>query len=169
MKEISKSTPRTDFVVQKLLLKVPEPFKKGDVLETEGEASSINQTYRENVRNNLAKEIAEMQTKIKDEAGQIAAAQKLVDDYCKTYQFGIRTGGGRSADPVMTVAKALARDIVKEAWKKKGKKSSDYTTAELNDAAMKLIAANKQIRAYAEAEVAAKAKAKASLGTVVVG
>jgi hypothetical protein len=163
MKAITKETPRVDFVVQGLLLKVPEPFSVGDVLETEGEAGSCNQTYRENVRNNIAKEITTLKESEKDELKQLKAAQAVVDKYCTEYKFGVRSGGGRSADPVMTVALGIAKDIVKEAWRKKGKKVSDYTAADLTAAARKVVEANDQLVAYAKKEIEAKKNARKNI------
>lgn len=156
MQKITNKTPRIDFLVQDLLLSVPEPFKLGDVLETEGEVSSVNQTYRENIRNNCAKAIKAIKEAEKDPAKALEAAQAAIDKYCSEYQFGVRTGGGRSADPVMTVALGIAKKLVRDKWRKQGKKTSDYSAADLTAAAKKVINANAQILDYAKKEVAAK-------------
>lgn len=167
MNKITEKTPRTEFIVQGILLKVPEPFKAGDVL-LENEANSVNQTYRENVRNNLAKEVTKIKESEKDPAKAQSAAQTAVNKYCESYEFGVRTGGGRTVDPVMSIAMGIARTYVKEAWKKDGKKTSDYTTADLNAAARKVVEANEQIRDYAEKELANKKKALANVNVKVV-
>ena len=162
MNKISSKTPRTEFMVQGVLLMVPEPFKTGDVL-LENEANSVNQTYRENVRNNNAKEITALKEKEKDPAKLKAAAQAIIEKYCESYEFGVRSGGGRTTDPVMAIAMGIARTYVKEHWKKLGKKTADYTTADLNAAARKVVETNAQIRDYAEKELANKKKALAGV------
>lgn len=91
---------------------IDEPYTEGHVL-TAGEAAALNQTYRENVRNNMA-------AKVKDGAGQDEVTQ-----YATEYEFGVRTGGGRTtADPVMREAINLAKTAIK-AFLKANNKTAD--------------------------------------------
>jgi hypothetical protein len=75
---------------------VPIPYKAGHVC-TEGEANALNQTFAENIRNNLA-------AKAKD--GSLTQAD--VDTYAASYAFG---AGGKAfgpRDPIMAEALRLA-------------------------------------------------------------
>lgn len=89
---------------------VLERYEEGHEL-TAGEASALNQTLRENIRNNLA-------TKAKEGA----LSQDDVDKYAHEYEFGVRTGGGgRTTDPVMVEFMRLAKDQIRKALKAQGK------------------------------------------------
>jgi len=127
MPEITETTPRTSIMIAGENFNVPQPYVAGHVL-TANEASSLNQTYAENVRNNMAGKV-----KAHKEAGTFAADvfQGTVDDYCDTYEFGQRTGGGRSGDPVMTEAMSITRDLVRQAISKAN--AADPTKPKLAD------------------------------------
>lgn len=114
MPEITEATPRTSIQIAGESFNVPQPYTAGHVLSA-NEASSLNQTYAENVRNNMASKIKALK-----EAGTFAADvfQGTVDDYTAEYEFGQRTGGGRSGDPVQTEAMAITRDLVRQAISK---------------------------------------------------
>lgn len=88
---------------------VMERYEEGHEL-TAGEASALNQTLRENVRNNLSK--------------KTPLTQDDVDKYATEYNFGVRTpGAGRTSDPVMAEYMRLAKDKIKQMLKAKGKKA----------------------------------------------
>jgi hypothetical protein len=92
-------------------------FAAGHVL-TENEASALNQTFAENVRNNCAKKVKEL-----SEAGtDVAAIQAVVDEYAANYDFGVRkaTSQAVSRDPVARRATTIARNAVTAALKAKG-------------------------------------------------
>lgn len=127
MPEITPETPRTSIMIAGENFNVPQPYKAGHVL-TDNEAGSINQTYAENVRNNMAGKVKALK-----EAGTFAADvfQGTVDDYCDNYEFGQRTGGGRSGDPVKTEAMAITRDLVRQAISKAA--AADSTKVKLAD------------------------------------
>lgn len=127
MPEITESTPRTSIMIAGENFNVPQPYTAGHVLSA-NEASSLNQTYAENVRNNMASKV-----KAHKEAGTFAldVFQGTVDDYCEGYEFGQRTGGGRSGDPVMTEAMAITRDLVRQAISKANQ--ADSTKPKLSD------------------------------------
>ena len=114
MPEINAQTPVTSIQIAGESFNVPQPYTAGHVL-TANEASSLNQTYAENVRNNMASKV-----KAHKEAGTFAADvfQGTVDDYCDSYEFGQRTGGGRSGDPVKTEAMSITRDLIRQAISK---------------------------------------------------
>ena len=160
MNPITKETPRVPFTCQGLPLEVVVPYKVGDTISTEGEASSMNQTYAENVRNNCAKAFKAMiEATGADSPKTLAAAQAELDKYMQSYEFGVRTGGGRAADPATSIALGMAKDLVKAKYKKDGRKAADWTAAELSADARKVCDANPQLMDYAKKQVAAKKNA----------
>lgn len=114
MPEINDNTPRASIMIAGENFNVPQPYAAGHVLSA-NEASSLNQTYAENVRNNMASKVKALK-----EAGTFAqdVFQGTVDDYCDSYEFGQRTGGGRTGDPVMAEALSITRDLVRQAISK---------------------------------------------------
>lgn len=147
---------------------VPLRYEEGHEL-TAGEASALNQTYHENIRNNLSKRVKEA-----EEAGAFdhAEFQKTVDKYAEEYQFGIRAAGtgGRTTDPVMSEAMRIAKKQIGELLKKNGKKASDYTTETINGAAKALLAKDSAIMDLARQRVAEQQSlASADLGDILSG
>ena len=136
--------------------KVLERYEEGHEL-TAGEASALNQTMRENIRNNLASLAKE---------GKLT--QDEVDKYATEYQFGVRTGGGgRTTDPVMSEFMRLAKAQIKAALKTQNKSAdADQITA-----AAKALASHPKgepIMALARQRVAeAQALAGASLDDII--
>lgn len=103
------SLERVELSIAGSAFTVMERYEEGHEL-TAGEASALNQTLRENVRNNLAK--------------KEGLTQEQVDAYATEYQFGVRTtGAGRTSDPVMAEYMRLAKDKIKQMLKAKGKKA----------------------------------------------
>lgn len=149
MPEIHESTPRETYTIAGESFSIPRPYKHGHVLN-EGEATALNQTFAENVRNNLASKLKE-----EKEAGSfdVSVFQAKVDDYCESYEFGVRTGGGRSSDPVMTEALAIARDLVRKAIVAKGIKLADVKAANITELAKQTIEKNPKILETARARV----------------
>lgn len=121
--------------IQGHAFRVPLRYKEGDTLKA-NEAGALNQTYHENIRNNMA-------SKIRDgvEAGvAMDVLQQQVDDYANDYQFGVRTGGGGfRGDPVMTLAMNLAREVIRRAIKKKGLSEEDWPASRVSQAAKQLL------------------------------
>lgn len=114
---------------------VPVRYEEGHEL-TAGEASALNQTYHENLRNNFAK-------KVKDAGANpdLAALQAELDQYAESYQFGVRTGGGGgvSRDPVMSEAMRIAKKQIGDLIRAKGGKPGDYEPAAITNAAKALL------------------------------
>jgi hypothetical protein len=138
---------------------VPMRYEEGHEL-TAGEASALNQTYHENIRNNLAKK-----------AKEGALTQEEVDSYAQSYQFGIRAAGtGVTRDPVQSEAMRIAKKQVGDLLRKSGKKVSDYEVEAINDAARKLIAKDPAILDLARQRVAEQQSlASADLGDILSG
>ena len=113
----------------------PLRYEEGHEL-TAGEASALNQTYHENLRNNFAKKVRDAL----DNGGfDQEALQTEFSAYAEEYNFGVRTGGGPRSDPVMKKAMDMARTKLKERMKQKG---IEADAAAVTEAAKKLIAKN---------------------------
>lgn len=129
----------------------PVRYAEGHEL-TEGEASALNQTYHENLRNNFAKKVKEAV-----EAGSFdqSAMQTTFDAYAAEYAFGVRTGGGGGAprDPVMAEALKIAKAILKDKMKAAGKKPNDYSAEAITNAAKALIQRDEKIMETARARI----------------
>jgi len=147
---------------------VPVRYEEGHEL-TAGEASALNQTYHENLRNNFAK-------KVKDAGAtaDLAALQAELDAYAESYAFGVRTGGGGGAtrDPVMSEALRIATKQIKDLIKTKGGKPGDYEASAITNAAKTLLGRpeGEQIMAVARARVEEqKQLASSNLGDLLSG
>lgn len=103
------SLERQELTINKSTFTIMDRFEEGHECSA-GEASALNQTLRENVRNNLSK--------------KEGLTQEQVDAYAAEYAFGVRTpGAGRTSDPVMSEYMRLAKDKIKQMLKAKGKKA----------------------------------------------
>lgn len=166
MRNVNSDTPRTSFTISKLNFSIAEPFNEGDTI-TEGEASSLNQTLRENVRNNLASEIDEELEKAKKagEEPNLVALQARVDGYVKDYEFGVRTGGGgRISDPVEAKALEMARDKVRDKIKANpALKITAFKAAEITAYARQVLEKNPAIREQAKTLVEQEQQMAASI------
>lgn len=161
--------------IQGVPVEVQERYKEGDTLK-ENEAAALNQTLRENVRNNCASHVREAKENVArangwfkedDETPDVTnvtvdhldmeSIQAFIDKYASEYEFGARTGGGgRTADPVIREARTIAMDLVKNAIRDKGANISSYETKELNKLRDQVLEKhNDQIMARAKERVAA--------------
>lgn len=131
MPEINENTATTEITIAGKAFTVPQPYTEGHVLST-NEAAALNQTYAENLRNNFAGKVKEA-----EEAGtfELEVFQGRLDDYASEYEFGVRTGGGRTSDPVQAEAMAIARDLVRRALQKKGHKLADVPAKKISELA----------------------------------
>ena len=130
-------------------INIPQPFGEGHVC-TAGEAHVLNQTLKENARNNLRERVK------KDANGDKGVAQGLADEYITNYKFGERSGGGfRSADPIQTEAMEIARKAVRNALVRKGIPKSGIKAAEVTELARTVLAGPKgaEINKRAKANV----------------
>jgi hypothetical protein len=119
---------------------VPLRYEEGHELSA-GEASALNQTFHENIRNNLAKA-----------AKDGTLTQEAVDQYASGYQFGVRAGGA-TRDPVQAEAMRIAKAKITAALKGAGKKVADVEVSALNAAAKALIDRDPQITQLAQQRV----------------
>ena len=154
---------------------VPVRYSAGHVL-TEGEASALNQTFHENLRNNFAKTVKDAKVVPADgdvpastrELGpdDLAGLQSKLDAYAGEYQFGVRAAGGTRtpADPVgreaLNLAKAAIRDKLREVKK-------TATAEQIAELAAQLVEKNPKFREIAAQRVeAAKNAAAISLDDI---
>lgn len=149
---------------------VPVRYTEGHQL-TAGEASALNQTFHENLRNNFASKVkAATKDLEKDAEFDTADLQEELDKYADAYQFGVRAVGQRvSADPVKREAMVLAKSAIRAALSKQGKKATPEAIAA---AAEKLLASEKG-ESYMEVArqrvEAAKSVAENTLDDIVSG
>ena len=138
--QITKDTPREDVGIQSVVLSIPLPFKEGHVCKP-NEAAALNQLLKENVRNNQApvvkKAVEDKKTKVQ--------MQESLNEYLVGYEFGARKSGG-STDPVEKEAISLAKEKVKQALVKAGKKVSDFKAAEITAKAVDTVNKYPQFR-----------------------
>ncbi len=148
---------------------VPLRYEEGHEL-TANEASALNQTYHENLRNNFAKKVetAKNGGDLVADATVLADLQAELDKYAEEYEFGGARGGGFRGDPVMTEAMRIAREKIYEHLKKKGKKRKDVESGTITEAAKKLIEKTPAILALAKQRVEeTRAAASSELDDVV--
>lgn len=140
----------------------PLRYEEGHELSA-GEASALNQTYHENLRNNFAKRVKEA---VENGGFDQDALQTEFDKYAQDYQFGVRSGGGGAPrDPVMAEAINIAKGKIREALKKKQQKAD---AAAITEAAKKLVSKNPAIMDLARERVAqAQAAATADLDDIL--
>ena len=139
---------------------VPNPYSVGHTV-TAGEADALNQTFHENVRNNLAKK-----------AKEGTLTQEEVDRYADSYEFGVRVGGGGGPrDPVRTRAMEIARDKVKGALRKKyGKEATNFSAKQISSLAADALEKHPEWTDIARQQVAEEAAlAEEALEDVIEG
>lgn len=160
--DIPKGSKSRKITIAEEEFKIPQPIEEGHVC-TAGQASTLNQTLAENVRNNFrikVKEAAEAGTDMAD-------VQKEITAYIKEYEFGARRGGGgRTANPTDQEAMTLARGLVKKALLKKGVNLSETSAKEISNLARGLIDKNPKIRERAAQIVKAREEAAAELTNI---
>jgi hypothetical protein len=112
------------------VFKVDPPFTEGHVL-TENQAAALNQTFCENIRNNMASQVKEA---IEKNDFDQDIFQDKVTQYASGYEFGARRGAGAPKDPVRNEAlklakKAISKALVNAYGAKHGRTAEQITTA----------------------------------------
>ena len=118
---MTNTTARDSITIQGKTFTVPQPYEAGDALKA-NEASALNQVLAENLRNNFASKVKDAEEKAKAAGVEVdvETLQSELDSYAEEYEFGARTGGGRTGDPVMAEAMDIMREKVRAAIKKAG-------------------------------------------------
>ncbi len=155
--KFTQKTPRASVTIQKNQFDVPQPYEEGHSLNA-NEAAALNQLVCENIRNNQAKVVSDGLA-----AGKtVDELQKVIDEYCVTYEFGVRRKGSRG-DPVMAKAIEIASEKVREALKKKGVTLKTVTAAEIRAKAEAAVKQHPQILEAAKIIVAQSDKTLSGL------
>lgn len=154
--QITPETATDEITIAGEKFKVFQPFAEGHVL-TAPEASAMNQTFSENIRNNFSKTV-----KTAKEAGSFdsTAIQTALDTYQNEYEFGARRVRGEStprvsktADPVLARAIELAREAVRAAIRAAGGNPKDYSGSDISARAKKAVEDNARFREAAERQL----------------
>jgi len=133
---------RESITIQGLDFKVHSPYEAGHPL-TADEASVLNQTFHENLRNNFATTVKDAKAEHGDDLPDEAQAklQEEFDEYAKDYKFGVRRGGTRApANPIEAEAFRMAKESIRAKLKELGRKAD---AADIADAAGRLLASDK--------------------------
>lgn len=135
MVQVNTDTPYGEITIQGGTFSYPRPYLAGPHTLTEGEASTLNQTLGENLRNNFA---AVIRGKFEDyrkannmaedaDVGIDVLDKDALDDefssYAEKYEFGVRqaSAGPRTpTDPVGKEANKIAWDRIKTMLTAKG-------------------------------------------------
>lgn len=116
------------------------------------QAASLNQTLKENVRNNKASEVKKGVAK----KTSVAEMQKSIDTYVTGYEFGVRSGGMVTRDPVRAEGLTIIKSRIKAALLKAGKSIKDVSAKDLTAKANELLDKNPQVLEEAAAIVQAR-------------
>ncbi len=120
--------------IQGVLVNVDQPYETGHPV-TEAEAKALNQTRSENIGNNVRKAIKELVDAGGDAAEIQKAAQKLVVEKDKGYEFTLASiGGGARLDPLAKECHAIARNFIGAKLKEMGTTQKLYLEKNGEDA-----------------------------------
>jgi hypothetical protein len=131
------NTPTTNCTVQGLTFIIAQPFVENQPLKA-NEADSMNQLLIENCRNNFASTVDEMvkERNVTDASmlseDDKAKLQQDFTQYVAEYEFGVRRGGQRIADPVVREAREIGKSKIRPALIKAGVKAADITAEVMN-------------------------------------
>lgn len=128
---------------------------------TEGHVHTLQQTRRENIRNNFAMRVKNLGDE--PSAADLEKLQSDLNEYAEKYEFGVRQAGSgrRVVDPVEKEMLRLAKEAIATAYF--AKNGERITGAALTEAAEKLLEARgedyakRAKRAIREREQAAEA------------
>lgn len=119
------AAPKTQsIVIQGHTFTSPAPYEEGHVVSA-NEASVLNQTFAENLRNNFAKTVKGKKEEVEKENrglsdDEIAALQLEFEEYAGTYTFNGKRASRAPADPIMREATKLAREALRAILRKRG-------------------------------------------------
>lgn len=153
---LSEAPPTSGTItIQGLEFSVDYPYKPGTIDLTPGEASALNQTRAENLRNNFAAQIKQALASYREtnklpETEEVAPSvldkdelDKDFADYASKYEFGVRSlgGGGRlPTDPVEREAFEIASKKVREALKARNVKLTSVAKEKMQEMVEAVIA-----------------------------
>lgn len=117
------------------VFKIAPRYSEGHVL-TENEAAALNQTFFENIRNNMAKGVAESKETNKFDYDVF---QDKITAYANEYEFGARRVGAAPRDPVLAEAFKLAKVAVSKAVVEKYGPRHAYTADDIAQQAREVL------------------------------
>jgi hypothetical protein len=136
---------RRSITIQGETFEIAAPYASGHQLN-EAEASVLNQTFLENIRNNVAGKIKAAKDAYADahngseegfsldtfmvagEGDTQVSLRKSLTDYADAYEFGIRVArNSEPADPVEREARVIAREAINAKLKKTNTKRKDVS------------------------------------------
>ncbi len=168
--DVTAETPIREITINKVTgFPCPEPFTTGHVCKP-NEASALNQLLAENSRNNYASIVNQAkETWEKDENDEPIMPDDLSELYAGYsahvlgYEFGLRTGGGRTGDPVKTLARQICRQKLLKKLKAQGTKASDVPKEAMSDLIDKAMVRNPHLMDLAREQIAAAANTEFDL------
>jgi hypothetical protein len=158
---------RQSVTIQGEMYEIPAPYAEGHQLSAI-EAAVLNQTFSENVRNNVAARM-----KKRAEANEPAFTAEEVESYALSYTFEAKTVRGPRAeavDPVEREARNLAKSAVMDFLRKKNRtfksiaETKEARAEWLDGMIDKLLEAKPEYRENAKALVAARKAASVTVG-----
>ena len=158
--DITEETPIREITINHVPgFPCPEPFTEGHVCKP-NEASALNQLLAENSRNNFSSEVNKVRDLWeKDEAGDPILPEDLSELFASysahvlAYEFGVRTGGGRTGDPVKTLARQICRQKLLKRLKAQGTKASDVSKDAMNALIDKALERNPHLMDLAKQQI----------------
>jgi len=167
MSRVTDTSPTEEFTIQGISFAIPQPYVAGSLELTEGEASALNQTFAENVRNNFSKTIQDAEADYRKANGLAEGAEVARDqldkgaletklaEYVRSYEFGVRSirGARVPTDPIGREAHRIATEIIKNALKQKGIKIDSVSKEWMADNVKALIDAQPAITDEAKRRV----------------
>lgn len=138
---------------------VSAPYAEGHTINA-AEAKTLNQTRKENISNNLRKELSELIGKGKERTEEaLAKAKELVANLDAEYAFAERSGSGgrRVFNALEKECRAIAKTQLAKALAAKGITLAQYGK-EAAEAKIEEWAANPKVIAAAERAIAARDK-----------
>lgn len=165
----------SQLTIQGLTFDVPTPYAEGHPL-TAVEASTLNQTFAENLRNNFSKTVAKAKEEAEKARGEkaeltsdeITQLQTDFATYAAEYKFAGRSAPRTPVDPVLREANKMARELITAALKAQDIKVANLEDGQMDDLIEQLLADNPEIKVEAQTRID-KAKTMAAgiqLGTV---
>jgi hypothetical protein len=120
-------------VIQGVSVEVSTPYAEGHTV-TVAEAKALNQVRAENIRNNMASKVKEIEGDAEElSQEQLDQIAQLVSQYDAEYEFTMASaGGGRTTDPLEAEAKRIAKQLVSNAARNQGLKLKDIPQEKLD-------------------------------------
>jgi len=161
-------SPVSEITIQGLPFEVQDLYSAGPRELTAGEASALNQTRAENLRNNFAPKIKAAMDEYRKanslaEDAEIAvtsldhdALSAAFDAYATEYEFGVRkagTGTRTPTDPIERESIRVAKERVKAGLNKKGIKLDSVSKEKMTELVQQVIGKYPEIKEEATRRV----------------